>query len=206
MPPPPPLLSYTRDPDRGSACRMNCESVRPLQGSKSPKSNKEGFGVKKLPFPSVPEMGALSQKSPFSLWSPVEKWGFFDLKAPMSGTLGNGSFLTPKPSFPDFGDFDPCTLSQPLKPLLGEKNRRTKVPRIFQIFGPNFAPNFAPNFPRIFWGVFVLRVVGNGNQKKFTKNPHHFSMQNSQANTKKIFTKSFWRGGQVTSPPKNKSA
>ena len=29
-----------------------CERVRPLQGSKSRKSGKEGFGVKKLPFPS----------------------------------------------------------------------------------------------------------------------------------------------------------
>ena len=31
----------------------------------------------------------------------------------------------------------------------------------------------------------MLRFVGNGDQKKFTKNPGHFSMQNSQANTKK---------------------
>ena len=41
--------------------------------------------------------------------------GIFWLKPPISGTLGNGSFLTPRPSFPDFGDFDPCrgrTLSQ----------------------------------------------------------------------------------------------
>ena len=59
---------------------------------------------------------------------------------------------------------------------LGQKNRRTKVPRIFPIFVPNFAPNFAPNFPRIFWGVSVLHFVGNGDQKKFTKNPRRFSM------------------------------
>ena len=31
----------------------------------------------------------------------------------------------------------------------------------------------------------VLRVVGNGDQKKLTKNPRHFPMQNSQATTKK---------------------
>ena len=31
----------------------------------------------------------------------------------------------------------------------------------------------------------MLRFVGDGDQKKFTENPHHFSMQNSQANTKK---------------------
>ena len=80
------------------------------RGPKSPKSGKEGFGVKKLPFPSDPEKGRFeSKKSPFSLSCPAKKWGFFGLKAPFSGSLGNGSFLTPKPPFPDFGGFDPCT-------------------------------------------------------------------------------------------------
>ena len=76
--------------------------------------------------------------------------------------------------------------------LLGQKSCRTKVSRIFGIF----APNFAPNFPRSFRGLVVLRFAGDGDQKKFTKNPRHFWMQNSQANTKKIFTKVFWRAGQ----------
>ena len=79
---------------------------------------------------------------------------------------------------------------------LGQKSCRTKVSRIFRIFVSNFAPNFAPNFPRIFRGLSVLRFVADGDQKKFTKNPRHFSMQNSQANTKKIFTKFFWRAGK----------
>ena len=63
----------------------------------------------------------------------------------------------------------------------------------------NFRPtrNSAPNFPRIFGGVFVLRFVGNGGQKKFTKNPRHFSMQNSQANSKQNSTKVFCRAGKV---------
>ena len=34
--------------------------------------------------------------------------------------------------------------------LLGQKSRRTKVPRILRVLVPNFAPNFAPNFPRNF--------------------------------------------------------
>ena len=51
---------------------------------------------------------------------------------------------------------------------------------------------------RIFRGFFVLRFVGNGDQKKITQNPCHFSMQNSQANTEKIFTKCFWRAGKAT--------
>ena len=95
-----------------------------------------------------------------------------------------------------YGDF---LLTGEIYPiLLGQKSCRTKVARIFWIFVPNFAPNFAPNFPRIFRGLFVLRFVGDGDQKKFTKNPRHFSMQNSQANTKKIFIKFFWRAGRVT--------
>ena len=65
--------------------------------------------------------------------------------------------------------------------LLGQKSCRTKISRIFWIF----VPNFAPNFHRIFRGLFVPRFVGDGDQQKFTKNPRHFSMQNSQANTKK---------------------
>ena len=43
----------------------------------------------------------------------------------------------------------------------------------------------------------MLRFVGDGDQKNFNKNPRHFSMQNPQANTKKIFTKFFWRVGKV---------
>ena len=70
----------------------------------------------------------------------------------------------------------PVLQSRGGKPLCLESGR-TKVSRIFRIFVPNFAPNFAPNFPRIFRGLFVLRFVGDGDQKKFTKNPRHFSMQ-----------------------------
>ena len=82
--------------------------------------------------------------------------------------------------------------------FLGQRSGRTKVPRIFRNFVPNFLPNFAPNFPRIFRGVFVLRFLGNGDQKKFTKNPRPFSMQNSQPTTEKLFTRIFWRAGKVT--------
>ena len=87
---------------------------------------------------------------------------------------------------------------------LGQKSCRTKVSRIFRIFVPNFAPNFAPNFPRIFRGLFVLRLVGDGDQKQFTKNPRHFSMQNSQANTKKYSQNS--SGEQAKKFSRNSSA
>ena len=68
---------------------------------------------------------------------------------------------------------------------LGQKSCRTKVSRMFRSFGPNFAPHF----PRIFRGLFVLRVVETERRKKHQK---------SQANSKKKSTKSFWRAGNVT--------
>ena len=43
----------------------------------------------------------------------------------------------------------------------------------------------------------MLHFVGDRDQKKFTKNPRHFSMQNSQANSKKKSTKCFWRAVKV---------
>ena len=69
-------------------------SAADLQGSKTPKSGKEGFGVKKPPFPPTPEKGVSSQKIPISkqgttgemgifltrdaLFWGGGKWGFFD--------------------------------------------------------------------------------------------------------------------------------
>ena len=68
------------------------EPPDPAQGSKPPKSGKEGFGVEKPPFPTAQEKGGLSQKNPIFSTGREGKWGF----------------STPKPSFPDFGDLDPC--------------------------------------------------------------------------------------------------
>ena len=57
---------------------------------------------KKIPSPNAPEKASLSQKIPISLQGSTRKMGF-GLKAPFSEMMGNG----PKPSFPDFGGFDP---------------------------------------------------------------------------------------------------
>ena len=53
----------------------------------------------------------------------------------------------------------------------------------------------------------MLRFVGDGDRKKFTTNPRHSSMQNSQATSKNKSTKVFWRAGKVKSqgPPGPKS-
>ena len=76
------------------------------QGSESPESEREGLGVKKPPFPTTPEKGVPSQKSP-SLYKTRSKMGFFSLGTPFFGWWEMG-FLTPKPSSSDSGDFDPC--------------------------------------------------------------------------------------------------
>ena len=44
----------------------------------------------------------------------------------------------------------------------------------------------------------MLRFGGNGVQKQFTRNPHHFSMQNSHEISKKKSSKVFWRAGHAT--------
>ena len=67
-------------------------------GPNPPKSGKEGFGVKKLPFPS----GFESQNPHFPCGA-LYRNGDFLTQSALS--WGNGSFLTPKPSFPDFGEF-----------------------------------------------------------------------------------------------------
>ena len=67
----------------------------------------------------------------------------------------------------------------------------------FSIFRPEFCPEFwsefSPNFSRIFRASFH----GRRRPEKIHQKSRHFSMQNSQANTQKIFTKFFWRAGKV---------
>ena len=62
-----------------------------------------------------------------------------------------------------------------------------------RIFVPNFHAEFFPKSSRSFRAAFR----GKRRPEKITKNPRHFSMQNSQANTKKNSTKGFWRAGKV---------
>ena len=91
-------------------------------GSKSGQNREKRVSgkKKKTPFPIAPEKGALSPENPpsLSLQGAIRKMGIFGLKAPFSGAIGNGSLLTPKPSFPAiFGDFDPCPKVFPSRTL-----------------------------------------------------------------------------------------
>ena len=91
-----PVVSIVLMVSEKHRAREPCKSVCPLQGSKAPKSGKEGFGVKKPPFPPHPrKRSSRVKKSPFSLYrcTCIEngdfltrdalfwgggKWGFFD--------------------------------------------------------------------------------------------------------------------------------
>ena len=66
-----------------------CEPLGPVQGSKSPKSGKEGFGVEKPQFPRPRTRPVWVRKSLFPYRAPHKKWGFSDSK-PFSGFVGNG--------------------------------------------------------------------------------------------------------------------
>ena len=122
-------------------------------------------------------------------------WGFVGMEGRGGVLLGRKKITNPRFRTSFFhADFP---LTGEIKSFRSEKLQNESSPNFWKFFFLDFAPNFAPNFPRIFPGFFVLRFVGNGDQKNFTKNPRHFSMQNSQANTKKIFTKFIWRAGKV---------
>ena len=97
---------------------------RSLQGSKSPKSGKEGSGAQKLPFPLPQKRAFRVKKSHFSTGHHKENGDFFDLNRP--GAMGNGSFWTPKPSFPNFGDFDPRRGSKSLQVSVGSIPKRPR--------------------------------------------------------------------------------
>ena len=99
---------------------LNLSGTRlPLTGVKIPKIEKRGFWSQKPPFRITPGQRVLRvKKSPFLYRAPLQgKWGFLTRNT----LFWRGSkwvFLTRKPSFPDFGDFDPCSAFLILKSCL----------------------------------------------------------------------------------------
>ena len=114
------------------ACTLAKASARHCTGVKIPKIGKRVFRGPKTPISHRLRKGALSRKIPIFLVEPCTEMGIVRLKAPFSEAMGNGSFWTPKPSFPDFGDFDPCavpTLSQFLSSISGKEKHITGLSR-----------------------------------------------------------------------------
>ena len=60
--------------------------------------------------------------------------------------------------------------------IRSEKLQNKSSP-IFSYFRPEFRPEFCFEFSLSFWGVFVHRLVGNGDQKKITKIPAIFQCE-----------------------------
>ena len=67
----------------------------------------------------------------------------------------------------------------------------------FSNFFPNFAPKFAPDFPEFLEECSCFVSWETGTRRKSPRIPDVFSMQNSQASSKKKSTIFFWRAGQV---------
>ena len=82
------------------------KSADPPTRVKIPKIGKRGFRGQKTPISGRPRKRVPCVQ--MSLQGTTRKMRIFGLKAPFSGATGNGRFLTPKGSFPDFEDFDPC--------------------------------------------------------------------------------------------------
>ena len=82
-----------------------CKRVRPLQG---PKIGKRGFRGQKTPISQCPRKGRFELKNPHFSAGLHNENGEFSAQSAVFEVMGNGSFLTPKPSFPDFEDFDHC--------------------------------------------------------------------------------------------------
>ena len=87
----------------------------PYTRVKIPKIGKRGFRGQKTPISRHPRKGALSQKIPIFHVEPCREMGFFYLSA-LFWVTGKWEFLIPRASFPDFGDFEPCTGGRVRKP------------------------------------------------------------------------------------------
>ena len=89
-----------------------------------------------------------------------------------------------------------------LKKLLGNYFRSEKLQNESSPIFSNFRPEFCPRillriFPEFFEELSCFVSWETETRKNSPKIPAFFQMQNSQANTKKIFTKCFWRAGTV---------
>ena len=78
------------------------------------------------------------------------------------------------------------------------KAAERKFPEFFDFLSRIFPRILLRIFPEFFEEFSCFVSWETETRKKFTKHPRHFSMQNSQANTKKKITKFFWRAGKLT--------
>ena len=97
-------LSATR-PYRLRAVVANASAL--YRGQNPQNREKRVSGSKNSHFPRPQKRAIWVEKSPFSLWSPVEKWGFFDSNRPFLGSWEMGVFWPRNPLFPILGILTP---------------------------------------------------------------------------------------------------
>ena len=146
--------------------------VANASGQNSQIQEKRVSGSRNTHFPSPQKRALWVKKIPIFLVKPFREMGIFWLKAPFSGALRNRSFLTPKPSFPDFGDFDACrkrtrffkswgclgTCASPREPQ--DQNYPEKKWSSPDLFSPGLFPICPLCWPPLFlsfcWHLFAL--------------------------------------------------
>ena len=80
-----------------------------------------------------------------------------------------------------------------------------KFPEFFEFLSRISSRILLRIFPELFEEFSCFISQETETRKKSTKNPRPFSMQNSQANTQKIFTNIFWRAGKLRVKHEQKS-
>ena len=81
----------------------------PLTGAQIPKIGKRGFRSQKTPISPHPKKGRSESKNPHFYAEHYKENGDFLTRSALFWGGVKWGFLTPKPPFPDFGDFGPCT-------------------------------------------------------------------------------------------------
>ena len=129
---------------------LNLGTPRPCTRVKIRKIRKRGFRGRKTHFPRPRRF---ESENPHFPTGHHREMGILWLKPPFSGVVGNGGFSTPKPSFPDFGDFDPCTL---------EINGITRTFNYFRINYPKSALTLTLTLFNFFKLDFLAGCNGKG--------------------------------------------
>ena len=96
------LMGSFRAPCHGLGIRLA------LTRAEIPKIGKRGFRSQKTPISHHPRKGRSESKNPHFYTEHYKENGDFLTRSALFWGGGKWGFLTPKPSFPDFGDFGPC--------------------------------------------------------------------------------------------------
>ena len=91
-------------------CPLRLRNASTPTVGQNPQNRKRGFRGQKTPISQCTRQGALNQKKPHFPGGALYRNGDFLTQSALFWCTGKWEFFffVPKPSFPDFGDFDPC--------------------------------------------------------------------------------------------------